>query len=245
MQSGGLSAISFTPFHSVKGCRFHPLRKNTSMKKNNPKSTVLKKYFLLILTTSMLFSSDSKAQENSFKDKDFKNSKSLIVYLSRTKNTKAVAEMIYQNIGGDLVELELENPYPEDYKQIVEQVAKENEAGFLPKLKTKIGNIQDYDTIFIGFPTWGMQLPPPMKTFLSQNNLNGKTIIPFNTNAGYGLGNSIEIIQSLCRNSTILKEFSTKGGKEKDGILFVMKGEKEVLVKDEVKKWLKGLGLIN
>ncbi len=205
----------------------------------------LKQYSFLFCIILSMFSSCSKAQENSSENETSNNKKVLIVYLSRTKNTKTVAEMIHQNIGGNLVELELENPYPENYKQIVEQVAKENETNFLPKLKTKIENIQDYDTIFIGYPTWGMQLPPPMKSFLKQYDLSGKTIIPFNTNAGYGLGNSLETIKEMSQNSKILKEFSTKGGKEKDGILFVMEGEKEVQVKDEVKKWLKSLGLIN
>lgn len=130
----------------------------------------LKQYSFLFCIILSMFSSISKAQENPLKNETFKNKKVLIVYLSRTKNTKAVAEIIHQNIGGDLVELELENPYPENYKLIVEQVAKENEINFLPKLKTKIGNIQDYDTIFIGFPTWGMQLPPPMKSFFKREN---------------------------------------------------------------------------
>lgn len=205
----------------------------------------LKKYSFLFCIILSMFSSCSKAQKNSSENKTSNNKKVLIVYLSRTKNTKAVAEMIHQNIDGDLVELELENPYPENYKQIVEQVAKENETNFLPKLKTKIGNIQDYDTIFIGFPTWGMQLPPPINSFLKQYDLKGKTIIPFNTNAGYGLGNSLETIKEMSPNSKILKQFSTKGGKEKDGILFVMEGEKEVQVKDEVKKWLETLDLIH
>jgi flavodoxin len=205
----------------------------------------LKQYTFLFCIILSLFSSCSKAQENSSKNETLNNKKVLIVYLSRTKNTKTVAEIIHQNIGGNLVELELENPYPENYKQIVEQVAKENETNFLPKLKTEIENIQDYDTIFIGCPTWGMQLPPPMKSFLKQYDLSAKTIIPFNTNAGYGLGNSLETIKEMSPKSKILKELSTKGGKEKDGILFVMKDEKEVQVKDEVKKWLKSLGLIN
>lgn len=81
--------------------------------------------------------------------------KVLIVYLSRTKNTKAVAEIISQKINSDLVELALQVPYPADYKTMVDQVATENARGFLPTLKTKIGSIRKYDIIFIGFPTWG------------------------------------------------------------------------------------------
>ena len=72
----------------------------------------------------------------------------MIVYLSRTNNTKVVAEMIHENVGGDLVALELKNPYPQNYKSIVEQVAEENRTGFLPPLKTQI-NMDKYDTVFL------------------------------------------------------------------------------------------------
>src|SRR5690606_37859310 len=113
--------------------------------------------------------------------------KILIVYLSRTNNTKAVAEMIHENVGGRLVALELKTPYPENYKATVDQVARENETGFLPALKTTIDNIKKYDIVFIGFPTWGMQLPPPMKSFLKHHDLSGKMIVPFNTNGDYGI----------------------------------------------------------
>jgi len=146
--------------------------------------------------------------------------------------------MIQEQTGGRLVELELEKPYPKDYKAIVAQVAEENETGFLPPLKTKIDNLEDYDTVFVGFPTWGMQLPPPMKSFLTENDLTGKTVVPFNTNAGYGLGSTIGTINTLCPGSEILEAFSVKGGIERDGILFVMEGEKESEVKEKVNKWL-------
>lgn len=170
--------------------------------------------------------------------------KILIVYLSRTKNTKAIAEIIHKNIGGDLVALELEKPYPEDYRAIVDQVAKENETEFLPPLKTKIENIEKYQTIFLGFPTWGMQLPPPLKSFLRQYDLSGKTIVPFNTNAGYGVGSSFQTVKELCPKSTILEGFSTTGGIERDGILFVMEGEKENQAQTEIKEWLQKIKIL-
>ena len=85
--------------------------------------------------------------------------KILIVYLSRTNNTKAIAEIIHQEVGGTLVALELERPYPDDYNAIVQQVVRENETGYLPPLKTKIEHMKQYDVVFLGFPTWGMQLP--------------------------------------------------------------------------------------
>ncbi len=193
-----------------------------------------------------MFSGCSKAQESDQnKDESLTDKNILIVYLSRTKNTKAVAAIIHQKVGGALVELELENPYPEDYKTIVSQVAKENETGFLPPLKTKIENIEKYDVVFIGFPTWGMQLPPPMKSFLKQYNLEGKTIIPFNTNAGYGIGSSFQTVKELCPKSNVMEGFTTKGGIERDGVLFVMEGEKEKQVQIEVQNWLNKIGFIN
>jgi flavodoxin len=171
-------------------------------------------------------------------------SKVLIVYLSRTNNTRAIAEIIQRNVGGKLVALELETPYPENYKAIVDQVVNENETGFLPPLKTKIDSIENYDVIFVGFPTWGMQLPPPMKSFLTLNDLSGKTVVPFNTNAGYGIGSSFETVKELCPNSKILEGFSTKGGVERDGIYFVMEGEKEKQAQIEIKNWLKQISML-
>ena len=162
----------------------------------------------------------------------------LIVFLSRTQNTKALAQLIHDQVGGRLVELELENPYPDNYQAIVKQVARENETGFLPTLKTKIENIERYNIVFVGFPTWGMRLPPPVKSFLNQYDLSGKKVIPFNTNGGYGIGNSFETVKKLCSSSTVLDGYSTTGGSERDGILFVMEGEKKKTTNTEVKNWL-------
>lgn len=195
----------------------------------------------------MLISFNSSCQIKDTQEREIARldpQKVLIVYLSRTNNTKAIAEIIQKNVDGRLVALELENPYPEDYKKTVEQVAKENETGFLPPLKTKIDSIEKYDLIFVGFPTWGMQLPPPMKSFLSQYDLSSKTIVPFNTNAGYGVGSSFDKVKELCPNSKILQGFSIKGGVERDGILFVMEGEKEKQTQEEVNKWLQEIKVL-
>ena len=170
--------------------------------------------------------------------------KFLIVYLSRTNNTMAVAEIIHENVGGKLVALELENPYPEDYKATVAQVVRENETGFLPPLKTKNDTIETYDVVFVGFPTWGMQIPPPMKSFLTQYDLSGKTVVPFNTNAGYGIGSSFDTVKELCKNSNVLEGISIRGGIERDGILFVMEGEREKQAQVEVKSWLTKIEMV-
>ena len=165
------------------------------------------------------------------------------MYLSRTNNTKAIAEIIHKNVGGKLVALELEKPYPENYQAIVKQVAEENERGYLPPLKTRLDSIRNYDVVFVGFPTWGMKLPPPIKSFLNQYDLSGKTVIPFNTNAGYGIGSSFATVKELCKNSTVLEGFQIKGGVERDGVHFVIKDEKRAEAEAGVQRWLQKLNL--
>jgi flavodoxin len=162
----------------------------------------------------------------------------LIVYLSRTGNTEAVARMIQNETGGRLVELELETPYPDNYQATVDQVERENAENYLPPLRTNIDNIASYDTVFLGAPTWGMQLPPPMKSFLNKYDLSDKTVIPFNTNGGYGVGSSFRDVEERYPNCTVLEGISVEGGIERDGILFVMEGDKEVQVRSQVSDWL-------
>lgn len=192
-----------------------------------------------------MLSACSKAQSPPFEKEETSYTRNvLIVYLSRTGNTKAVAEIIHEQVGGTTVVLELESPYPEDYKAMVAQVDRENETGYLPPLKTKIENIQAYDTVFLGFPTWDMQLPPPMKSFLKEYDLSGKTVIPFNTNGGYGVGSSFQTVEDLSPGANVLEGFSIKGGLERDGILLAIAGERREEVKAEVVEWLRSIKVL-
>jgi flavodoxin len=201
----------------------------------------------MLLAFLLLISSCSSSQiknNNAKTEPALDSNKVLIVYLSRTNNTKAIAEIIHKNVGGTLVALELEKPYPENYQAVVQQVVKENETGYLPPLKTKIDSIEKYEVVFVGFPTWDMKMPPPMKSFLKQYNLRGKTIIPFNTNAGYGVGSGFQTVKELCPNSKVLEGFEMKGGVERDGVYFVIKDEKAKEAETKVKKWLEKLNVI-
>lgn len=199
---------------------------------------------VLILFVSGCSSSQMKQDNSASMDSTVDSNKILIVYLSRTNNTKAIAEIIHRNVGGKLVAIELEKPYPENYEVTVQQVVKENETGYLPPLKTKIDSIQKFDLVFVGFPTWGMKLPPPMKSFLKQYDLSGKTVVPFNTNGGYGVGTGFETVKELCPNSKVVDGFEMKGGVERDGVLFVIKDEKAKDAESNVKKWLEKLKLM-
>ena len=165
--------------------------------------------------------------------------RALIVYLSRTGNTKAIAELIHERVGGTIVQLELETSYPSDYRTTVQQVARENDSGYLPPLKTKIERIEQYDIVFLGFPTWGMQLPPPIKSFLREYDLNGKTVVPFNTNGGYGLGSSFDTLRELCTGCMVADGFTTRGGVERDGQYLVITGSRAQQAENEVENWLR------
>ena len=191
------------------------------------------KLFGLFVIVFMIIGIQSNAQE-----------KIAIVYLSRTENTEAVAKLIHEKVGGNLIALEKQDPYPENYQKIVAQVDRENEEGYLPPLKTKIENLKDYDFLFVGFPTWDMQMPPPMKSFLTENDLSGKTVIPFNTNAGFGVGQGFDKLRELCPDSKILEGFSVEGGYEKKGVLLAIKGERKEKVEDQVITWLTSIGLL-
>lgn len=200
-------------------------------------------FTMVVTAIAGLFPFVSQAQEQSAASNGMADQSILIVYLSRTGNTEAIAEIIHQQVGGDLVELELETPYPEDYDAIVAQVDRENEMGYLPPLKTRIDDIQNYETVFLGFPTWDMQLPPPMKSFLSEYDLGGTTVIPFNTNGGYGLGSSLRQVESLCPDCSLLESFSIKGGLERDGIYLAIQDEKREKVRTQVTDWLRDIGV--
>jgi flavodoxin len=104
---------------------------------------------------------------------EFRGRKVLILYYSRTGNTKAVATQIHQLIGGDLVEIQTVEPYPDDYDTLVAQNAEEQRTEYKPPLKTIIDNIKDYDVIFIGSPLWNVRLTPPVRSFLSSHDLSG------------------------------------------------------------------------
>ena len=78
-----------------------------------------------------------------------------------------------------------------------------------------------------------------VKSFLRQYNLKGKTVIPFNTNAGYGPGSSFETVKELCPQSTVLEGFVTRGGVERDGQSLVIKGARAEEAEKELENWLR------
>jgi len=139
------------------------------------------------------------------------NAKVLIVYYSYSGNTRKVAHEIHKIVGGAMMEIEPREPYPNNHNSVVEQAEQELRTGYRPKLKTDVGDVSSCDTIFVGSPNWWHTVAPPVLTFLSVAALPGKTIIPFITHGGGGLGRSAEDIARLCPHATVLKSLAVYG----------------------------------
>jgi flavodoxin len=157
--------------------------------------------------------------------------KILIAYFSHTGSTREIAEQIHKKVGGDIFEIRAVKKYPDDYDAVVEEARKELDSGFKPALKTKVKDIKPYDLVFIGYPVWWGTFPAPVKTFLLENDLSGKTIAPFCTHGGSGLGRSEKDISKLCPRSTLLEGEAFRGGDVKTA-------------QNKVSEWLRKIGSV-
>lgn len=138
-------------------------------------------------------------------------SKSLVVYFSATGNTKSLAEKIAEESGSDIFEIVPEEPYTSadlNYSNSDCRANKEqNDTSSRPAISSKLDNIDDYDTIFIGYPIWWGTMPKIINTFLDTYDLSGKTIMPFCTSGSSGISTSVSAIRNICTNSTVTDGF--------------------------------------
>ena len=104
--------------------------------------------------------------------------------------TEYMANLIQQNVGGDVHMIQTVTPYPTDFDAVVDQNHAEMDAGTLPELVESDLDISQYDTVFIGYPIWATNAPQAIFSFLSEYDLSSKTVIPFCTHDGYGAGSS-------------------------------------------------------
>lgn len=136
----------------------------------------------------------------------------IIIYFSRSGNTENLVKMIYSETKADVLELTLSEPYPEDYDETVARANEERDSGNFPEIDTEMPDLSQYDRIFLGYQTWAMTLSNPIISFLETSGelIDGKTIYPFSSNAGYGEGNSLERMQEMLPNSTIEASFAVE-----------------------------------
>ncbi|MDC7954931.1 flavodoxin [Fusobacterium simiae] len=147
-------------------------------------------------------------------------------------NTQILAEMIAKETGGDLFKIEPVKDYPTAYDDVVKEAKQEKDSNARPKIKNKVNNLKDYDIVFLGYPIWYGDMPMPVYTFLDENNLSGKTIIPFSTNEGSGISGTVDSIEKYTKGNVIKNAFSTRGRDTQNS---------QNKVAADVKKWIETL----
>ena len=118
-------------------------------------------------------------------------------------NTIILAGMIHDRVGGDMHQIITEKVYPAGYRETTDLARVEQSRGEKPVLSSRVEDMQQYDTIFLGYPNWWGTLPMAVFTFLESYDLSGKTIIPFCTHEGSRLGSSPRDMSQICPDSSI------------------------------------------
>jgi len=112
-------------------------------------------------------------------------------------NTQYVAYVIAENTGADLFRIEPKMPYTTNHTDLVAQAKEEQNTDARPELVANVENLDQYDTVFIGYPNWWGDMPMILYTFFDSNDFSGKTIIPFNTHGGSGFSSTVSTIAKL------------------------------------------------
>ena len=156
-------------------------------------------------------------------------SKKLVTYFSASGVTKKVGEILAKAAGADQYEIKPEVPYTTADLDWMDKNSRStiemNDPSFRPALADKDAKIADYDVIFVGFPVWWYVAPTIINTFLESYDFSGKTIVPFATSGGSGMGNTNEKLAPSCPGAILMK------GKMLNGSLS----------QEELKAWVKSL----
>lgn len=171
--------------------------------------------------------------------------KNLIAYFSRKGNnyvggrivnlpignTEVAAGMIKKLTGGDLFRIDTVKDYPEDYDETTDVARQELRQNARPELAGRVEKMGDYAVVFLGYPNWWGTMPMAVYTFLEAHDLADKTIVPFCTHEGSGMGHSESDIRKLCPGATVLKGLAITGGRVRNAA-------------NEIAAWLHGLGVL-
>lgn len=145
-----------------------------------------------------------------------------------TGNTQTAALTIQGLTGGELFQIKTEQTYPVSHSECSAIAEDEMRSDARPALTTHVENMEDYDTVFLGYPIWWYTLPMCIRTFLEEYDFTGKTIVPFCTTLGAGVGQSVDEIKELCPDATVLDGLTLSTGRDSD---------------EKIKEWVDGLGL--
>lgn len=119
---------------------------------------------------------------------------------------RALADMIQVETGGELFSIQTSVVYPSDGGELIDYADQEQSDNDRPELTSHIEKLDAYDTIFVGYPNWWYDMPQAMYSFFDEYDFSGKTIIPFNSHNGSRFSDTIETIQELEPNATVITD---------------------------------------
>jgi flavodoxin len=146
-------------------------------------------------------------------------------------NTQHVAQIIEKRTGAETFRIETAERLPLDHEALSDFALEQQEGNKRPKLKAQISNLEEYDTVFIGYPIWWYDLPMPMYTFLEQHDFSKKNVILFSTHGGSRLSGTVEIVTKTLTDSTVISNAFTISRDDMDN------------AEAEVSNWLDSLGI--
>ena len=154
----------------------------------------------------------------------------LIAYFSWGGNTQGIAEEIQKQTGAELFEITLVNPYSNDYNTVLDEAQRDQSEQARPELASHVENMEEYDTIILGYPNWWASIPMPIASFLEEYDFSGKTIIPFCSHGGGRFGQSLTAIEKLASDAIMGEALSIhySGGSS---------------MPDDVREWLSDNGI--
>lgn len=158
--------------------------------------------------------------------------KTIVIYYGYGNHTRMIAERIKKTLECDILEIKPKVPYSNDYQTVVDNTTDNLQTKETPEIEDIKTNLDDYDRVILGTPVWWYTITPPIRTFLTKYDLNGKTVIPFVTNAGW-LGSTFEEIKELCKGN-VENEISIKFGADYS--------ENKLVTSDsEIEDWIQSL----
>lgn len=159
-------------------------------------------------------------------------SRPLIVSYSYSGNTHQIAQGIQGVTGGDWCEIHPWQPYPMAFPELLEQVKREVQSGYHPRLLPGSYSPRPYQVVFVGTPNWCGTIAPPLASWLYKNNLGGKIILPFYSHCGGASGDLRGDIARLCPKADVREALSVIG----DGGEHLMK---------TLQQWFVKIGIVN
>ena len=157
--------------------------------------------------------------------------KILIAYFTRSGNTQTLADIIQDKTGGTKFKIETVKAYPEDYNGVLAEALKEKEENARPELKTRVDNMSDYDTVFIGYPIWHGDTPMAVRSFLESYDFTGKKVIPFCSSGSSAPQTSYNSVSEAVPGAHVLEGFWTRGADVGNAA-------------NDVNRWIDGLGVV-